>query len=139
MLTRFIVLSMLIINTSCAPATQNTWQDTTGQGSEAAAKALEICRDFASRQYQPGVPAGEEYLKNQTDEAVFYERTTGGWRPDRSPHKTVNINAMPLHDVHVDYTGYPGELDYYPNYLDDILEKCMRDRGWEYSEVSSNH
>jgi hypothetical protein len=31
-----------------------------------------------------------------------------------------------------EYTGYPGELDYHPEYLDDILEKCMSDRGWEY-------
>ena len=39
---------------------------------------------------------------------------------------------MPKHDVPVEYTGYPGELDYYPDYLDDIFEKCMQDKGWQY-------
>lgn len=60
------------------------------------------------------------------------EQPYGEWRTDRSPNKTINKNALPIHDIPVDYTGYPGELDYAPHYLDDILEKCMNDRGWQY-------
>ena len=134
MFTRFIMLTLLIINTSCAPSTQYTWHDTTGKDRDDAASDFKACRDFASQQYRPGMPAGEEYLRGTKNEVDLYENPTGEWRPDRSPYKTVNIDAMPQHDVPVGYTGYPGELDYYPDYLDDLLEKCMQDRGWEYSK-----
>jgi hypothetical protein len=56
----------------------------------------------------------------------------GTWRPDRNPTATININSEPIHDVPVVYTCFPGELDYDPEYLDDILEKCMSDRDWEF-------
>jgi len=79
---------------------------------------------------------GEPYLKEQENKTGITESSNHGeWRPDRSPFPTTNINAMPVHEIPVDYTGYPGELDYYPSYLDDILEKCMQDRGWAYQPV----
>ena len=139
MLKRFSVVVFLILSTACAPHTQYAWQDATGLAREDATPDLETCRNFTARQYRAGVPAGEAYLKNPEEETVFRDNgATGEWRPDRSPDKKVNINAMPRHDIQVDYTGYPGELDYYPDYLDDILEKCMRDRGWKYSAIPNN-
>jgi len=53
-----------------------------------------------------------------------------------SPFRTTNVNAQPIHEIPVNYTGYPEELDYTPNYLDDILEKCMLDRGWDYQPAA---
>ena len=119
----------------CTP-TQYAWQDTREPARENASADLETCRKFAAKQYQPGMPAGEEYL-NYTNEEMMDEDNakSGEWRPDRSPFKKVNVNALPVHDVPVDYTGYPGELDYHPHYLDDILEKCMHDKGWDYQPV----
>ena len=86
---------------------------------------------------------GEPYLKDQSGGQSAREMESlgdynhGKWRPDRSPFPSTNINALPIHEVPVDYTGYPGELDYYPSYLDDILEKCMQDHGWSYLPVVS--
>jgi hypothetical protein len=94
---------------------------------------LEECRSYAARQYKPGTPTGEPYLRDsQTQDDFMAENKMGEWRPDRNPTATININSEPIHDVPTEYTGYPGELDYSPEYLDDILEKCMSDKGWEY-------
>ena len=51
------------------------------------------------------------------------ETEMGIWRPDRNPTSRININSEPILDVPTEYTGYPGELDYHPEYLEDILEK----------------
>ena len=134
-------LTLLIITTlflSCTAPTPYTWQDTRQPARDDATADLRKCQDYAARQYQPGTPMGEPYLKDQTNgqSASWMEgvddNNNGEWRPDRSPFPTTNINAQPIHEVPVDYTGYPGELDYYPSYLDDILEKCMHDHGWSY-------
>jgi hypothetical protein len=94
---------------------------------------LEVCKAFAARQYKPGTPAGEPYLSDLHRQDDFVaENRMGVWREDRNPASIVNINSEPIHDVPTEYTGYPGELDYSPEYLDQILEKCMFDRGWEY-------
>jgi len=80
---------------------------------------------------------GEPFLKDQGNKTDVMDNTTRGeWRPDRSPFPTTSINSLPVHEIPVEYTGYPGELDYYPSYLDDILEKCMQDRGWTYQPVT---
>ena len=134
---------LLVVTTllySCASPLPYAWQDMRQPARESAATDLEECRAFAARQYRPGMPAGETYLKDQSDVAMAPsgDNRGGEWRPDRSPWPTTNANAQPVHDVPVDYTGYPGELDYSPDYLDDILEKCMHDRGWSYEPVTGD-
>ena len=132
-ITLFFITTLFI---GCATPVPYAWQDTRQPLRDDATFDLEECRTFAARQYQPGLPTGEPYLNDQTNTAgMTDENNRGEWRPDRSPFPTLNNNSLPLHDVPVDYTGYPGELDYHPNYLDDILEKCMRDRGWSYQPV----
>ena len=135
-------ITLLFITTllfGCASQVPYTWQDTRQPIRDDATIDLEECRIFAARQYQPGIPAGEPYLKDQTSKkGMMDEYDRGEWRPDRSPFPTINDNTLPTHDVPVDYTGYPGELDYHPNYLDDILEKCMQDRGWNYQPMISD-
>lgn len=132
-------VTLLIITTllfGCATPVPYAWQDTRQPIRDDATIDLEECRTFAARQYQPGIPAGEPYLKDQTDKmGMIDEDRRGEWRPDRAPFPTINNNTLSTHDIPVDYTGYPGELDYHPNYLDDILEKCMQDRGWSYQPV----
>jgi hypothetical protein len=124
---------LILLLLGCTAPPKYTWQDTRQPIREDPFIDLQECRDYSGRQYQPGIPAGEPFLKAQapTTEGTDIE-AQGEWRPDRSPFHTTNVNAQPTHDVPVAYTGFPGELDYYPDYLDDILEKCMRDRGWVY-------
>lgn len=119
---------------ACTATPPYVWQDTRQPPRADVAIDLEACRTYAARQYRPGMPTGTPYLldmKGLSDEAP--DATDGTWRPDREPFPTTNVNALPLHDVPVDYTGYPGYLDYSPGYLDAILEKCMHDRGWVYA------
>lgn len=120
----------------CAPQPIYSWQDARESSREDVSTDLEECREYAARQYKPGMPAGEPYLRESAvADNELAEYTQGKWRPDRNPFDTTNVNSQPVHDVPTEYTGYPGELDYYPSYLDDILEKCMSDRGWEYRPV----
>lgn len=119
---------------SCTATAPYVWQDTRQPPRADASIDLEACQAYAARQYRPGMPTGTPYLQDRqglSDEAP--EAAGGTWRPDREPFPTTNVNALPVHDVPVDYTGYPGYLDYSPGYLDAILEKCMRDRGWVYA------
>ena len=60
----------------------------------------------------------------------------GTWRPNRAPSHDTNINQRPLHNIPVQYTLFPDYLDYYPSYLDAILEKCIKDRSWCYEETA---
>lgn len=137
MIKKLLMIFIVSQCAACSSMPQYTWQDTRSPAREDVSEDLEACRNYASRQYRPGMPAGEEYLRPQKGDMPLTEATTTGeWRPDRSPDKTINVHALPKHNIPVGYTGYPGELDYYPDYLDDILEKCMRDRGWEYSETT---
>lgn len=123
----------------CAPTSDYSWQDTREPPREDFGADLETCRSYAARQYQPGMPAGEPYLSEAERSARdLDEQLTGTWRPDRSPFPTMNLNHLPQHDIPVAYTGYPGELDYHPDYLDQILEKCMLDRGWRYLPGEGN-
>lgn len=134
---RGIILLFITIQLfGCTAPVPYAWQDTRQPARDDAAADLGECRTYAARQYRPGMPAGEPYLKNKPGEAdETAEASQGQWRPDRSPFPVTNSNAQPVHEIPVDYTGYPGELDYYPGYLDAILEKCMHDRGWGYREV----
>ena len=130
---KYLLLLTSIGLFSCASQTTYTWQDKHEPAREEASMDLEECRAYAARQYKPGIPSGEPYLRDShTQDDFMAENEMGTWRPDRNPTATININSEPTHDVPTEYTGYPGELDYHPEYLDDILEKCMSDRGWEY-------
>ena len=129
--------SLLLIFTTClfgcASQSPYSWHDTRTPPREESSADLEHCRAYAAKQYKPGIPAGEPYLRElHRSQDVMEENSIGVWRPDRNPTSTININSIPIHDVPTEFTGYPGELDYDPDYLDDILEKCMADRGWEY-------
>lgn len=127
------IIIILLTICGCASTVDYTWQDLRLPARDDATFDLEECRVYAARQYQPGKPFGEPFLKDQAPSAEATDASKPGeWRPDRSPFPTTNLNAQPIHDIPVDYTGYPGELDYHPGYLDDILEKCMLDRGWAY-------
>lgn len=139
MILKVLTFFLVMLCVACTPFPQYEWQDTRVPEREDVTTDLDDCREFASRQYKPGIPAGEEYQQqSNSDMGVLDTTTTGEWRPDRSPNKTVNVHALPIHDVQTDYTGYPGELDYHPNYLDDIVEKCMNDRGWVYDKRKEN-
>ncbi len=116
----FIITTLVL---GCTVPSPYTWQDTRQPARDDATADLKRCQDYAARQYRPGIPMGEPYLKNQAGDQSTNKKP---------PFPTTNINAQPIHKVPVDYTGYPGELDYYPSYLDDILEKCMQDHGWRY-------
>lgn len=130
---RFIFyLVAIVLLFGCTSSTQHTWKDTRESNREDFSTDLDECRSYTARQYKPGTPTGEPYLEESSDFIEGANEHPGEWRPDRAPFKTTNVNALPRHEVPVDYTGYPGELDYYPDYLDDILEKCMKDRGWGY-------
>ncbi len=132
-MNKFIIPLIIILTAGCSAPTIYTWQDTRTSAREDVSSDIKICQDYAARQYKPGVPAGEPYLKEQeTPPDPTAEYKTGEWRPDRDPHRETNVRSTPIHDVPTEYTGYPGELDYYPDYLDDIFEKCMNDKGWEY-------
>lgn len=134
-----ILLFIITLLLGCAAPVPYAWQDTRQPARDDATADLEECRTYTARQYRPGMPAGEPYLKDRNNEGdITKENGHGQWRPDRSPFPTTNINAQPIHEVPVDYTGYPGELDYSPGYLDAILEKCMHDRGWGYKPVVSD-
>lgn len=140
-LSTIIVMTLL----ACGTPTEFNWQDNYQPPRESVDADLEECKAYAARQYQPGTPTGTPYLEQykgyphgyewggEPNEMRPYEQ--GEWRPDRDPSQNININSLPTHNVKVDYTGYPGELDYYPGYLDAILEKCMSDRGWVYQPI----
>jgi len=135
----FTLLCITAFLFGCAAPVPYAWQDTRQPVRDDVTVDLEQCRAYAARQYRPGVPMGEPFLKEQENKTDNTEGSSlGEWRPDRSPFPTTNSNTLPVHAIPVDYTGYPGELDYYPSYLDDILEKCMQDRGWSYQPVMAN-
>jgi len=138
MIRNLIILAVATALTACAP-TPYQWRDTQGTGREDATADLEYCKEYAAAQYSPGVPAGSSYLGANKAHSLAWDKNQekgfGEWRPDRDPSRNININTLPTHSVDVDYTGYPGELDYYPDYLDDILGKCMQDRGWAYQPI----
>ena len=127
----FLIITGLLFG--CTAPAIYTWQDIRQPAREDATIDLDECRAYTAKQYQPGLPSGEPYLKeNESETEMTDDDGRGEWRPDRSPFPTTNINVLPVHEIPVSYTGYPGELDYHPHYLDDILEKCMQDRGWSY-------
>lgn len=130
---KYLLLLTAIGCLGCASQDSYTWQDMREPNRDDASLDLEECRAYTARQYKPGIPAGTPYLRDHYRQDDFMaENRHGVWRPDRNPTDRVNINSLPVHDIPTEYTGYPGELDYNPDYLDEILEKCMSDRGWEY-------
>ena len=66
-----------------------------------------------------GIPTGTSYRQNLTveSERVSEENDVEA----RTGDLATNDNTHPGHNVQVDYTGYPGYLDYSPGYLDAIL------------------
>lgn len=135
-MNRWWLLALTISLGGCA-ATPWSWQDTRTPVRADPAADLAACRSYASSQYAPGIPAGDPYQRYQPDSPPDQQDPdnppgTGTWHPDREPFPYTNRDRESLHGVVVPYTGYPGELDYHPEYLDALVEKCMADRGWAY-------
>lgn len=130
---KYLLLLLAIGCFGCASQDNYTWQEMQEPRQDDFRIDLEACRAYAARQYKPGIPAGTPYLGDiYTQDDFMAENERGVWRPDRNPTERVNINSLPVHDITTEYTGYPGEFDYNPDALDEILEKCMSDHGWEY-------
>jgi hypothetical protein len=134
----YAVLLIMLLGTAGCAATPWSWQDL-GTPPRASADAdLAACRSYAAAQYAPGVPAGDPYLKNHPEalpldqDAPAVEPGTGTWHPDREPFPYANRSQKPGQGVVVPYTGYPGYLDYHPDYLEALVGKCMADRGWVF-------
>lgn len=131
-------LMILLIGVAGCAAAPWTWQDVRSPPRASAEADLAACRSYASAQYSPGTPAGDPYLNDRPPAMDLGPELAGGdpvggtWRPDREPFPYTNRNQESIHGVIVPYTGYPGELDYHPDYLDALVEKCMADRGWAY-------
>lgn len=136
---RIAALCIALMLAGCAAPINYSWQDSRQPRRNDATADLEECRIYAARQYRPGIPAGEPYLHEEAIRPLVEAGSTTTWRPDREPFAKPHIDYHPRHDIPVEYTGYPAELDYWPEYLDEILEKCMLDRGWLYlAEPGSN-
>jgi hypothetical protein len=134
----YTVLLILLMGAAGCAATPWYWQDL-GSPPRASAEAdLADCRSYAATQYVPGIPAGDPYLKNHPQAPAFdqeapdIEPGTGTWHPDREPFPYTNRSQETKQGVVVPYTGYPGYLDYHPEYLDALVDKCMTDRGWVF-------
>lgn len=131
-------LTLLLIGTAGCTAAPWSWQDVRTPPRASAEADLTACRSYASAQYSPGIPAGDPYLDDHPPKAALdlegpaSAPGTGTWHPDREPFPYTNRSQESSHGVVVPYTGYPGELDYHPDYLDALVEKCMADRGWAY-------
>jgi hypothetical protein len=134
---RLSLILVLLATAGCA-APPWTWQDVRIPPRVNSEVDLAACRSYASAQYTPGIPAGDPYLEDfpippaLDEEAPDREPGTGIWHPEREPFPYTNRTRESLHGVVVPYTGYPGELDYAPDYLDALVEKCMADRGWAF-------
>ncbi|MCM2263604.1 MAG: hypothetical protein NDI73_00265 [Desulfuromonadales bacterium] len=134
-------LILLLIGTVGCAATPWDWQDVRTPPRASSEADLAACRSYASAQYSPGIPAGDPYLKDHPlpepldQEMADIDPGTGIWHPDREPFPYTNRSRESIHGVVVPYTGYPGELDYHPDYLDALVEKCMADRGWAFRPV----
>lgn len=137
-MNKLLLLIVLVGSVGCsAPSWQ--WHDTQVPPRAAVEADLDACRSYASAQYRPGVPAGDTYLQQQPTDPTRIEQDAASnspgmetWHADREPYPTTNIRQESIHGVVVPYTGYPGYLDYHPEYLDTLVEKCMAERGWHY-------
>lgn len=137
-----LLLFLCVLGAAGCSAPQWVWQDTRAPARADFAPDLAACRSYAASQYRPGVPAGDPYLEQlqvapaqdlrAEQDPGGNQPGTGTWHPDREPFPETNIRAESTHQVVVPYTGYPGYLDYHPGFLDALVEKCMRDRGWIY-------
>jgi len=134
------ILTCFLLQASCTPASY-TWQDQYNLNREDFSSDLEFCRRYSANQYQPGIPKGAPYLDQHAsyptgdsglEPSSTSAQISGEWHSDRNPMRWINISRSSRHEVETGYTGYPGELDYARGYTDDILEKCMSDRGWAY-------
>lgn len=131
-------LCLMFCTVAACTAPTWSWQDLRTPPRSSADADLAACRSYAASQYRPGVPAGSPYLKDHPQspplelEAADVPPATGPWHADREPFPYTNRNGTSVHGVIVPYTGYPGELDYHPGFLDALVEKCMTDRGWGY-------
>lgn len=136
--------SLLLFAVTACTAQTWTWQDLGTPSRPGPDADLAFCRSYASSQYVPGIPAGDPYLRDHPNppepgrEPADAQAGTGTWHPDREPFPYTNRSGESLHGVTVPYTGYPGELDYHPGYLDALVEKCMADRGWVYRPATSS-
>jgi hypothetical protein len=130
-----LIAGLLLLG--CSQPAAYVWHDTRQTLREDAGIDFEACRAYAGDQYRAGQPAGVTYLADRVraksdgnGEMILEGTRTGEWRADRSPFRKTNIDEFDLYNVPTDYTGYPGEYDYYPDYIDEIVEECMSDRGW---------
>lgn len=137
-------LMFLLIGAAGCATTPWGWQDIRTPPRANSDADLAACRSYASAQYSPGIPAGDPFLDDHPPaveldhEMPGGEPGTGSWHPDREPFPYTNRNQESIHGVVVPYTGYPGDLDYHPEYLDALVEKCMADRGWAYRPIENN-
>ena len=135
---RLTVVLICLLGTAGCTATPWSWQDLGSPPRESAETDLAACRSYAAAQYSPGVPAGDRYLKDQPatlpldPESRTPPPGLGPWHADREPFPTTSSSQVSLHGVVVPYTGYPGSYDYHPGYLDALVEKCMREKGWAF-------
>lgn len=140
---RLWLLLLVLGATGCA-ARPWVWQDVRTPPRAGPEADLAACRSYASAQYSPGIPFGDPYLEDHPhslsldDEILDNEPGDGTWHSDREPFPYTNRNQEPIHGVVVPYTGYPGYLDYHPDYLDALVEKCMADRGWAFRPAAEN-
>lgn len=137
-------LILFLVGTAGCTAAPWGWQDIRTPPRLDHEADLAACRSYASAQYSPGIPAGDRYLEDHPlpsspdQDMPDSDPATGTWHPDREPFPYTNRNQKSIHGVVVPYTGYPGELDYHPDYLDALVEKCMADRGWAYRPIGQN-
>jgi hypothetical protein len=135
---KLLILIFLLGSVGCsAPAWQ--WHDTQVPPRTDAESDLATCRSYAAAQYRPGVPTGDPYRQQQPADPSRLDLDPAGnppgtetWHADREPYPVTNIRQESIHGVVVPYTGYPGDLDYHPEFLDALVEKCMAERGWHY-------
>lgn len=137
-------LSLLLFAVTACSAKTWSWQDLRTPSRSNPEEDLASCRSYAASQYRPGIPAGSPYLHDHlqpsSPEEEFADNPpgTGSWQPDREPFPLTTRNGESVHGVIVLYTGYPGELDYHPGYLDALVEKCMADHGWAYRPATTS-
>lgn len=125
---------LIILISGCATAPWE-WHDTSAAARISAGHDLAECRSYASSQYRPGIPSGDPFLEKEASlsgEDSGQKPAGGLWHTDREPFP----HARTTHNVVVPYTGYPGYLDHYAEYLDALVERCMTARNWRYGPQS---
>jgi hypothetical protein len=136
---RHVIVGFMLLAVMGCGSSPWVWVDTRAPSRDSAEADLAACSSYASSQYRPGIPAGDPYRHTQNVVAASDNSTgPGTWHPDREPFPYTNRSQESIHNVVVPYTGYPGYLDYHPEFLDALVEKCMADRGWAFEPTTGN-